>query len=186
MKFVVICFSMFSAFSYSDVILREHFEHYIIAPERVEQIKFELRAHSPVSRKNQVFHGGTEWTLVPDFRWKQIGNLCKIQDVRVTLDGIYTLPKLKNDLVVGADIKKRFEQYYEALLEHEKGHQDLWLSAGQEIETLLKNFEPFYSCAELAKQAKIRVGQVIHDYQQHNRNYDKQTGHGKTQGAAIK
>lgn len=186
MRFLVLGFCMFSSLSYSDVILREHFEHYIIAPERVEQIKLELRTHSPVSRKNKVFHGGTEWTLVPDFRWKQIGNLCKIQDVRVKLDGIYTLPKLKNDLPVGSEIKKRFEQYYQALLEHEKGHQDLWLSAGQEIETLLTSFEPFYSCQELAKQAKIRVGKVIHTYQQHNRDYDKQTGHGRTQGASIK
>lgn len=186
MKFVVTFFSMFSALSYSEVLLQEHFEYYVIAPDRVEQIKFELRNNSPVIRKNQVFHGGTEWTLVPDFRWKQIGNLCKIQDVRVKLDGVYTLPKLKNDLPVSSEIKQRFEQYYQALLEHEKGHQDLWLSAGQEIETLLINFEPFFSCHELAKQAKIRVGLVIHAYQQHNRDYDKQTGHGKTQGAAIK
>lgn len=186
MRFLPIFLFFFSVTSFSEVLLEERFEHYYIAPERIEQIKLELRINSPVNQENRVFHGGTEWTLVPDFRWKVIGNLCKIKDVRVRLDGVYTLPKLESELSVSKELKDRFDRYYSALLAHEKGHQDLWLSAGNEIETLLNNFEPFFSCKELAKQAQIRVSKIIQKYQQKNRDYDKSTGHGKTQGAAIK
>lgn len=170
----------------SEVLLNERFVHYAIAPEKVDQIKVELRNNSPVSRENQTFHGGTEWTLVPHFRWRKESNLCRIRDVQVQLNGTYTLPKLINEMSTSNETKIRFDAYYQALLHHEKGHQDLWLQAGQEIERLLTNFEAFYNCNEMAQEAKIRIANVIRNYQQHNRDYDKQTGHGRTQGAAIR
>ena len=170
----------------AEVLLEERFEHYTIDPTEVDQIKFELRKNSPVSRANQIFHGGTEWTLVPHFRWKKDRYLCRIKDVHVKLNGTYTLPKLYSTISASDSTKERFNAYYQALMEHEKGHQSLWLQAGEEIERTLNHFEPHYSCTELARQAKLRIAEIIKTYQQMNRDYDKQTGHGKTQGAAIK
>lgn len=172
--------------SQGEVLLEERYEHYTIAPIEVDQIKFELRKNSPISRANQIFHGGTEWTLVPHFRWKRERYQCRIKDVMVKLNGTYTLPKLYSTVSATTSTKKRFNAYYEALLGHEKGHQNLWLKAGEEIERTLNNFEPYFSCDELAKQAKIRIAGIIKNYQQLNRDYDKQTGHGRTQGAAIR
>lgn len=170
----------------SEVLLNERFTHYMIAPVKVDQIKIELRNNSPVSRENKVFHGGTQWTLVPHFRWTKERNLCRIRDVQVQLNGVYTLPKLDYTQDVSTDTKTRFDAYYLALVEHEKGHQDLWISAGEKIDQLLKNFEPFYDCQQMANEAKNRIAKVIRDYQQLNRDYDSQTGHGRTQGAAIR
>lgn len=170
----------------AEVLLRERFEHYLIAPEKVDQIKSELRKNSPVSRENQVYHGGTEWTLVPNFRWSKEGYLCHIRDVHIELNGTYTLPKLELDPSTSIETKARFDAYYLALMEHEKGHQDLWLLAGKKIEHTLKNFEPFYDCSQMAGEAKKRISSIIVEYQQKNRDYDSQTGHGRTQGAAIK
>ena len=170
----------------AEVLLEERFEHYEIAPSEVDQIKIELRKRSPVSRANQIFHGGTEWTLVPHFRWKKDRYLCRIKDVHVKLNGTYTLPRLYNRVSASESTKVRFAAYYDALMDHEKGHQALWYKAGEEIERTLNNFEPHFSCDELARQAKLRIAEIIKTYQQLNRDYDKQTGHGKTQGAVIR
>lgn len=172
--------------THGEVLLEERYEHYTIDPIEVDQIKFELRKNSPVSRANQIFHGGTEWTLVPHFRWKKERHLCRVKDVMVKLNGTYTLPKLYRTISATTSTKERFNAYYDALLEHEKGHQTLWLKAGEEIERTLNNFEPHFSCDELARQAKLRIAEIIRNYQQQNRDYDKQTGHGRTQGAAIR
>lgn len=177
----LVCFAC-----YSEVLLNERFTHYIIAPVEVEQIKTELRNNSPVSRENQVFHGGTEWTLVPHFRWTKERNLCRIRDVQVQLNGTYTLPKLDTEQIVTRETKARFDAYYLALVEHEKGHQDLWIGAGDKIDSILKNFEPFYDCQQMANEAKKRISKVIRDYQKLNQEYDTKTGHGRTQGAAIR
>ena len=170
---------------FADVQLQEKFEHYTIAPAEVDQIKLELRRNSPVSRKNQVFHGETEWTLIPNFRWQWVAGKCRVKDVLVQLNGTYTLPKLLKDLPHTSKTRQRFDSYYQALLAHEKGHQDLWLKAGEEIEHLLLNFPPYTSCSEMNDAVKSRIAVIIGRYQQLNRDYDKQTGHGRTQGASI-
>lgn len=171
--------------SCAEVILRERFEHYAIAPESIQQIKLELRKHSPVNREQQLFHGGTEWKLVPRFQVKLANNVCYIHDVRVSLDGIYTLPKMINKSTAPTSTQDQFEHYYQSLMGHEKGHQALWLQAGEEIELMLKNLVPTRSCGELKHQAKQKVGSIVLKYQQRNRQYDVETGHGKTQGVFI-
>lgn len=179
-------FPLISLSAYSEVLLQERFEHYLIAAKEIDQIKLELRNNSPVSTKEQVFHGGTEWTLVPNFRWKKEQFLCRIKDVHVKLNGTYTMPKLEHSLTVSTSTKERFDDYYQALLAHEKGHQELWLEAGNEIEKLLLSFPPHFSCHELASQAKKQVGQIILRFQNSNKEYDQATGHGRTQGASIR
>lgn len=170
----------------AEVILQEQFIHYGIAPTSISDIKLELRKHSPVSRENQLFHGGTQWKLKPQFGWRMEGNLCKIRQVSVYLQGSYTLPEMKNRDTAGATLIAIFDAYYTSLLHHEKGHQALWIEAGEEIERILNSMPPHYQCAQLKSQAKKRVNAVVEKYQRQNQHYDKETGHGKTQGVYIK
>ncbi len=184
---VIITFLLIvSSSAQGEVLLQERFEHYLIAAKEVDQIKLALRNNSPLSTKEKVFHGGTEWTLVPNFRWKKEQYLCRIKDVHVKLNGTYTMPKLDTSITVSDSTKERFDQYYQALLAHEKGHQALWLEAGNAIDKLLVEFPPYYSCHEMAQQAKRQVSEIILSYQASNKHYDQATGHGRTQGASIR
>lgn len=169
----------------ADVILREIYKHYSIEPQTVLQIKQELRKKSPVSKSKRLFHGGTEWKLTPKFGVRVVGNLCQIFSASVTLAGTYTLPKMTNRTSASEKTQLIFDQYYESLMFHEKGHQALWLEAGEKIEKLLQYFPEEYHCNPLAQKAKHAIAEIVLDYQQKNRDYDKQTGHGKTQGAFI-
>lgn len=177
--------TLFSSFTYAEVILRERFSHYNIQPDTVQHIKLELRKHSPVSRKDKLFHGGTEWKLSPQFSWKVEKNLCRIKDVVVYLEGIYTLPKMTNRTTSTKELIDIFDDYYQSLLIHEKGHQALWLAAGKEISNNLKSMPPHYLCEQLKSQAKTRINEIVVNYQTRNQKYDKATGHGKTQGVFI-
>lgn len=169
----------------AQVLVRERFTHYSIEPDSVEQIKLELRRKSPVSKENQLFHGGTQWKLIPKFGLQRVGNLCQISDIQVSLDGIFTLPKMTNRTTASETIQRTFDSYYASLLEHERGHQDLWLQAGQEIERALKTMPPHFQCEQLKRQATNRVSEIVEHYQQQNKLYDTSTGHGKTQGVYI-
>lgn len=169
----------------ADVILREIYKHYSIEPQTVLQIKQELRNKSPVSKSQRLFHGGTEWKLVPKFGVRVVGNLCQVFNVSVTLYGTYTLPKMTNRTNASAKTQATFDQYYQSLVLHEKGHQALWLEAGNKIEQLLQTFPEEYHCNPLKHKASKAIAEIVVEFQQNNRDYDKQTGHGKTQGAFI-
>ena len=169
----------------AEVILREIYKHYAIEPQTVIQIKQELREKTPVSKSLRLFHGGTEWKLTPKFGVRVVGNLCQIFNVSVKLDGTYTLPKMTNRTTASEKTQLTFDQYYQSLVLHEKGHQALWLEAGEKIEMRLQAFPEEYHCNPLAQKAKQAVAEIVLEFQQRNRDYDKHTGHGKTQGAFI-
>ena len=169
----------------AEVILREIYKHYSIEPQTVLQIKQQLREKSPVSKRQRLFHGGTEWKLTPKFGMRVVGNLCQIYNVSVLLGGTYTLPKMTNRTSASKQTQLIFDQYYQSLMLHEKGHQALWFEAGEKIEAMLLEFPEEYHCNPLAEKAKKAVAEIVLEFQQKNREYDQQTGHGKTQGAFI-
>lgn len=169
----------------AEVKINEIFTHYAINPDSVEQIKLELREKSPVSKAHQLFHGGTQWKLVPKFALIRRANRCFIEQIAIELDGTYILPEMKNRDTAPVSTIEHFDQYYAALMEHEKGHQRLWIQAGNEIEQTLKMIQPLLDCKPLAEQAKRLVTDTVLKYQQLNQSYDKDTGHGKTQGVFI-
>ncbi|WJG07913.1 DUF922 domain-containing protein [Aliiglaciecola sp. LCG003] len=183
--YLVVLIVLFSHMSQAEVILREQFTYYVIEPANIQQIKQQLREKSPISKDNQLFHGGTQWQLRPMFALQIKSNLCHVVKVSVSLEGIYTLPKLDAHPSIPKDTQLRFEQYYSALLEHEVGHQQLWLEAGEKIENMLNNLTGHFQCAPLKTTATERVKKIVTTYQILNQEYDQQTGHGRTQGAYI-
>ena len=169
----------------AEVILQEQLFHYAIAPTSINDIKLELRKHTPVSKENKLYHGGTQWKLKPLYGWRIEGNLCWVRQVSVYLQGSYTLPEMSNRGTASANLVEVFDDYYTSLLHHEKGHQALWIEAGEEIERILKSMPPHFQCEQLKNQANNRVNKIVEKYQQLNRKYDTNTGFGKTQGVYI-
>ncbi|MCC2615845.1 DUF922 domain-containing Zn-dependent protease [Aestuariibacter halophilus] len=170
----------------ADVRLDTRTQHYDIYPTSAADIRLQLRKHSPIIDQQQSFHGQTQWHLVPDFRWREYGNACRFHHINVTLTGAYVLPRLANTSETDADTRETFARYYQALRVHEEGHQALWLEAGQRIETLLQNMHGQQGCKALTEQATQQIHQIIDEYHQRNGEYDTTTGHGRTQGAAIR
>ncbi|MDO6712974.1 DUF922 domain-containing protein [Aliiglaciecola sp. 2_MG-2023] len=171
--------------AFSEVVLTEKFEHYSIAPTTRQQIKIELRANSPVVKENQLFHGRTQWQLTPVFGLQTSGNLCRLVGIKVYLEGLYTMPEMSNRKTAAENLKQTFDDYYTALLDHEKGHQAIWIEAGESIERKLKSMPPHFQCSQLKSQASKQVAKLVKFYQLQNKQYDQDTGHGKTQGVFI-
>ncbi|GAB2683349.1 DUF922 domain-containing protein [Aliiglaciecola sp. 3_MG-2023] len=169
----------------SEVVLTEKFEHYSIAPTNLQEIKSELRLNSPIVKENQLFHGRTQWQLTPVFGLQSTGNLCRIVGIKIYLEGIYTMPEMTNRKTASQSLMHSFDNYYAALLDHEKGHQAIWIEAGETIERKLKSMPPHFQCSQLKSQATKQVSDLVKYYQQQNKQYDLETGHGKTQGVFI-
>ena len=169
----------------AEIQVEESFKHYQISPRYARDIVFELRRNSPVRRQNQIYHGETEWELRPNFRWKQIGKLCYVEDFVVKVETEYTMPQLSEAANADEAIKAKFDRFYEALLVHEKGHHEFGMKAAREIHHLLEHAEPVRGCKVLRKRLTRDINEIIEAYDKLNQAYDVETGHGRTQGAVI-
>lgn len=168
------------------VKVHESLEYYDVPAGAGLDLRMQMRQASPILRRGQVYFGNTEWHVEPNFGYQEYQGLCRISQVQVELNIKIVLPKLDDDGSVTPLDKTRFQQFSQALMQHEQGHKALGLEAAQEIDTLLTTMVPFAYCEQLQNQARRRVANVIKKYQQLNQQYDQETQFGRTQGAVIR
>ena len=79
------------------------------------------------------------------------------------------MPKLKNPSKTPKKVRKEFDEMYAALLRHERNHGKNGIRAARDIE-----------------KAKCKGGDaIIARYLQADKDYDRKTKHGKTEGVRL-
>jgi predicted secreted Zn-dependent protease len=148
-----------------------------------DSLNRQVRAASPIRDGGQVYYGDTHWNAHWDFRWNSdASGRCRLTSVQVSLRTEILLPRLR-----GADSRQAaaFERFVTALRRHEMGHYEHGRQAAAEIERELLALPPAASCAMLEAQANQGAQRSIARYAAMDAQYDRETGHGSTQGARL-
>jgi predicted secreted Zn-dependent protease len=149
-----------------------------------ESISRALSQASPIRQNGQIYHAYTGWKVQWNFWWReQRDGRCRIERTRTRLHTIITLPRLGGG---DAQQRQRFERYLDALREHEQGHHRIGQAAAAEIDAALLATPEYPSCTELQQQANQRANAILQRHAEQERQYDRQTGHGRTQGAWLR
>jgi predicted secreted Zn-dependent protease len=158
-------------------------DHYEARVQPGHSLALALNEASPFRPGNQVFHSATAWTLDWNVRPQATSDgRCRSADVRVDLKGEMMLPRL---LGGSAQQQDRFESYLTRLREHELGHFEIGREAARELEKELYALRPARSCAELPSSARAHSERLLPKYEARGDAYDRQTQHGRTQGAWL-
>ena len=93
-----------------------------------------------------------------------------------------TLPRL-----VGGTSKQKehFDEYLSRLREHELGHYEIGREAAHELEKEFYALPSASTCADLQSKARDQGARLLPRYEEMGDEYDRQTQHGKTQGAWL-
>ena len=138
---------------------------------------------SPIRQNGQIYHAYTSWQVQWNYWWReQRDGRCQIDLTRTQLHATITLPRLSGG---DAQQRQRFTQYLSALREHELGHYRIGQAAAAEIDAALLQTPEHPSCAELQRQANQRANAILQRHIERERRYDRDTGHGRTQGAWL-
>ncbi|MBA4246123.1 MAG: hypothetical protein C0452_19530 [Pseudomonas sp.] len=167
----------------AEVLDRLHYRYYDAHLHSGESLSQALAQASPIREQGQVFHGYTRWRVDWRFWWQEERDgRCRITLTRTRLDTEIILPRLAGG---DAQQRQRFEQYLAALREHELGHYRIGQAAAAEIDAVLLDTPEYPSCNELQRQANQRANAVLQRHVQDERRYDRDTGHGRSQGAWL-
>jgi predicted secreted Zn-dependent protease len=161
--------------------LRE--QYYDLQVASGQSLSRALNQASPIRQNGQIYHAYTRWQVQWKFWWReQRDGRCQIDLTRTQLNATITLPRLGGG---DAQQRQRFEQYLGALREHELGHYRIGQAAAAEIDAALLQTPEYPSCAELQQQANRRANAILQRHTEQERQYDQQTGHGRSQGAWL-
>ncbi|MBF0544623.1 MAG: DUF922 domain-containing protein [Candidatus Riflebacteria bacterium] len=186
MRKLVILFFFFLLVHTSGAEITEHLEYtyYSANIDSKSSINAALKASSPVKKEGHLFYGDTEWHLKWKFRWKKFadGNY-KISNATVEVTGNIILPKLSGSPTPTQE--KKFEKFFSALRVHELGHYTLAKEAAVELEKQILALPEMSTGKDLNSAANGIGYQKIKELKEKQKQYDAETGHGKTQGAWI-
>lgn len=118
----------------------------------------------------------TTWTI--RWNWPGYGTRnCDLSRATTSLEITVTLPRWANPNGAEATLITKWNKYYQALARHEQGHVD---NVTQGYPKVLQAIQSA-TCAT-AEQAALQAVEPIHAA---DRDYDKKTGHGATEGAVF-
>lgn len=159
--------------------------YYSVTGKTVQEIANNLYNNSPVVFQGKKYHAYTSWNVKWNFYWQKYSNYCQITSVKTSVDVKYTLPKLISYSGLSSPIKKKWDSYYKALINHEEGHKNFGVNSAQNIEKAILNMDKKNTCPELKKSANNIAHNIIKKYVDREKEYDRITHYGVKQGAIF-
>jgi predicted secreted Zn-dependent protease len=180
---LVVALCVGAASAHAEVSQNLSWRTYDVYQRDGESLLAAIKAVSPVRQNGKIFHGNTNWHVKWNYRWRERERGgCAVTSVSVTADGVITLPKL---VEATEHAERQFKPYIKALTEHELGHFRIGLEAARAIERGLKSLPPQADCRTLQSRGDATARQILGEYKERNSEYDRQTQHGRTQGAVL-
>ena len=157
--------------------------HYEADHQRGESLLQTMNRSSPIRQDGKTFHGYTKWNVNWNFRWwREADGRCRITEVTVRATGEITLPELTN---ADASTRDRFDSWLSNLREHELGHFAFAQQAASEIDSGILGLPEHPSCESLESAANALGKRIVAQAADDERAYDRETEHGRTQGAWL-
>lgn len=85
-------------------------------------------------------YAATSATTTQDGKLLQ-GASCQIQDYRLKLDFVIKLPRIRNEKVLPAADRQRWQQFSSFLKTHEETHRKIWMDCAADLERQVKNIK---------------------------------------------
>lgn len=130
-------------------------------------------------------HGQADWKLTYQYQPRLAGRVCSVGSLTTRLELAMTLPKWSPPRNAPANLVARWTRYVNALRIHEEEH----LQIGRDFETAFKRSLAVAStrtCDELDRNIKSYFDLLLEKHRARDRDYDRDTAHGRTQGAEFR
>ncbi len=160
------------------------YKYYEISPRTPYEIKPELMRRSPIRAGSGSYNGHTDWYIDWKYQTAPGSNGCRLVSVQTRVHVMHTLPSL-SEYVTDEKTIEVFNKFNAALSQHEKNHGDHGLSAAREMDKIFSEVQPQRSCRDLARMLDGIGQSIVQKYTQLDREYDRTTNNGETEGAFI-
>ena len=163
----------------------ERTHYYAIAGSSARELRDAMNEKRPVGKDGKPHDAITSWFVRWQYATTTSPAACAIKSFDVSLDISMTLPQWTNESAAAPQLVQHWRTYYAALLKHEEGHRAIGSGAAADIRDAGSKLPSEQGCGDLAKAVGKMTGEILERYRQREREYDRDTDHGRTQGARF-
>ena len=165
--------------------VRSHTNSYFISGASATVLAAQINQKGPQAADGKRYAGRTRWDVQWKLRFLQQGTLCSIKEATVAVGVAQTLPQWRGERDGPATLRAQWRSFMAALVSHENTHLDHAQKAGKEIEAAILAVKPASNCEDLGLAANAVAEAIVAKYQALDLEFDRKTGHGLKQGAAL-
>lgn len=144
-----------------------------------------ISANGPKGDDGRVFAGRTDWNLGYRYQTRFRDGQCRVSTVTTRLAVVMHMPRWQDEGRAPRALRDRWQRYVAALREHENGHRDNGVAATAEVQARVSDLPPQPDCGSFDAQARTVANEIVARYVERDREYDRRTEHGLTQGARF-
>lgn len=164
--------------------LRETVEHYEIAGKNARQLRDAMDRFGP-SANGERFDARTDWRVGSSGRFQPTDAACELAELSVVVEVTTILPRWIDESEASKRLGERWARYMAALELHEDGHKEIGVEAAKEVMERIREIPPQRTCTALQEVIELATAGVVAEYRAREVTYDRQTEHGKSQGAIF-
>lgn len=169
----------------AEPLVRLHTSYYYIDGPSAAVLAAQLDQKGPLGSDGRRHPARTRW----DIQWKlspeQQGTSCTMKDAAVAVGIAQTLPRWRGESKGAATLKARWSAFSNALQRHLERHKQNAMKAAGEIEAAVRSVKPASNCEDLEAAANAAAQAIVSRYQELDEQYDRQTDHGRNEGATL-
>ena len=169
----------------SSPLVKRKNENYEVTGSTAAELRKTMNQKRPVNDANESYDGLTEWSITWDYQAKYRGRVWMVSNRSVELEVKVVAPRWTNFQNAPPLLRKQWRIYLANLLRHENGHVKVALLAANAIDKYLSSHGGASSLEKLQTDIKKNTHTLLEHYQKIDRDYDKRTRHGASQGAIF-
>jgi predicted secreted Zn-dependent protease len=159
--------------------------YYTITGSSARELRDAMNAKRPVGKDGRPHDAITSWFVRWRYTTTGASPGCAVKTFNVALDITMTLPQWTNESDAAPQLLQQWRTYFAALMKHEEGHKAIGNNAAADIRDGGSRLPSAHGCSDLAKTIETMAGEILERYRQREREYDRDTDHGRTQGARF-
>lgn len=151
-------------------------------PRELHESKLQARPW----KTNMVFDALTDWNMEWRFQCVRDDGQYRVSQFECKTKAVVTMPLWKPPAEADPAMVEKWQRYVKALGAHEAGHVTIARQATVELRDEVARMGRFDSAHELRRTLERRAREVTDKHKQRERDYDRETRHGASQGAELR
>lgn len=160
-------------------------KYYRLSADDLSQLYWKLKRAPNTDKYGNKFIAKTNWDVSWQVHTLSDSERCVISDVTVDVSIQYTYPKWSDMAFAPSTDRFVWNRFIDALRKHEEGHALIGREAGSMIEKELLEIKTTTNCRDMETLIRNKADAIHQEYFIKDTAYDKETMHGRTQGAVF-
>ena len=173
-----------AAAAYVEPQVSQSINYYVFGGSTVAEMNAQLARLGPKTAEGS-FHAFTSWYVKWNYDYERSSGGCRLGPVRTTVTVNYRLPKWSRPRAPN-EIAQKWDAYSIALRAHEDGHRDIGVETGRAVARALAALPRQSTCELIETLADTTGERILQQARVREAAYDRDTGHGATQGARFR